>query len=60
MLISFEGVERVEHTGLAATLAADDGDLGKLDGGLGTELREYVLELVHYRDHRVSEQRIGG
>lgn len=50
----------LEHTGLAATLAADDGDLRELDGRLGTELREDVLELVHNGDHRVSERRIGG
>lgn len=35
--------EGLEDAGLAAALAADDGDLGELDRGLATELGEYVL-----------------
>lgn len=38
--------EGLEDAGLAAALAADDGDLGELDRGLATELGEYVLKLA--------------
>lgn len=46
--------EGLEDAGLAAALAADDGDLWELDRGLATELGEYVLELVHDWDHGVA------
>lgn len=49
--------EGLEDAGLAAALAADDGDLRELDRRLAPELREDVLELVHYGDHGVPERR---
>lgn len=46
--------ESFENAGLAAALAADDGNLRELDRGLATELGEYVLELVDDWDHGVT------
>lgn len=45
--------ERFEDAGLAAALAADDGDLRELDGGGLPELSEDVLKLVDDWDHGV-------
>lgn len=45
-----------EDAGFAAALAADDGDLRELDGGLATELSKDVLKLVDDWDHRVAQR----
>lgn len=38
--------EGFEDAGLAAALATDDGDLGKVDGGLAANTGENVLKTV--------------
>ena len=43
--------EGFEDAGLAAALAADDGDLGEVDGGLASDAGEDVLKAVHQGDH---------
>lgn len=43
--------EGFEDAGLAAALAPHHRHLGEIDGGVAPHAREYVLQLVHYRDH---------
>lgn len=49
--------ERLEHAGLSAALAADDGHLRQLYRAVASHLSEDVLQLVHYRYHRRSQGR---
>ena len=43
--------EGFEDAGLAAAPAADDGDLGEVDGGLAFDVGKDVLKAVHKGDH---------
>ena len=53
--------ESLKNTRFAAALTSDDGDLGQVEGGAAPKLSRYVLELVHYGNHRVPQRsRRGG
>ncbi|WVZ08237.1 hypothetical protein V8G54_021583 [Vigna mungo] len=51
--------EGFKDTGLATALAADNGHLREVDGGVAPYAAEDVLELIHQRDQRRT-QRSGG